>query len=279
MEIKNHIGFRNDEASELILYLFTNGIKFDYDEGCSISSLDIYESSPHWPVIAGYIQKYQLLSISETVFTKTELAQAEWLTLRSKWRNGYPQPENDYKYETITYTRDTYCPVCGCGLVQADAFRLKSAPKWGQRHFFELNWIGDEVFASETAKSILEENHISGVEFSVVKSKKGDQIFPNVYQLKISSLADCGLVEEKTGLKHISRCSHCGEIKYTANGRGPLVFLQKTFENTPDVVKTCEYFGWGHYASRKIIISQHVYRIICANHLDRGLVFEPVKLI
>ena len=51
------------------------------------------------------------------------------------------------------------------------------------------------------------------------------------------------------------------------------------FEHAPDIVKTGEVFGDGHYIARIILINQKVYRAIVDNHLERGLVFEPIELL
>ena len=88
-----------------------------------------------------------------------------------------------------------------------------------------------------------------------------------------------GLVKEQTDLKKQSICPCCGKPKYAFSGRGPIAFKKDVFKNAPDVVKTFEEFGEGHFATRLIIVRQNVYQTIKANHLDRGLVFEPVKLV
>lgn len=277
MEIKQHIGFRNECVPALLSYLKENGINFSYDK--FISSLDITESDPHWKKISNYISMYKLSPITETIFSKEELSQAEWLCVRSTWRNGYPQPEDDYGYEELTYTREQYCAECGCGLVQCDAFRLKKQPNWRCRHFFELNWIGDELFISNVAKSVFENNAITGVTFHCVKNKKGTDEIADTHQLVVPFSLKKGMDIERTAITKVHLCQKCGETKYVYSGRGPMVFKKEIFNNVPDVVKTQEMFGDGHWTSKLILLRQKVYQTIIDNNLEKGLVFKKVELV
>lgn len=277
MKINKHIPFRIDEHPQLVDYLSRNGLAFC--RGDIISSLDIYESDPHWPDIAAYVQSRKMLCLSETTFSKKELSSAQWLTVRSKWRNGYPQPEGAFGYQSITYSDGNYCNECGAGLIQTEAFRMKAAPKWGNRHFMMLNWVEDELFADEVAKSVLQGCGITGVSFREVKNKTGTEILPGVEQLIVPYILRPGIVAQRRSIDKIFQCTSCGIPKYHPTGIGMHAFKREIFENAPDVVKTGEVFGWGHSAPRLIIVSQKVYRAIIENHLDRGLVFSPLELV
>jgi hypothetical protein len=277
MEINKHVCFRLDEAPRLINYLQQNNI--EYEMGEIISSIDLYESSPHWAHISECVEQEKLLCHSETVFTKQELQNAEWLTMRSQWRFDYPQPEGDFDYENITYTRQNYCPECSSRLVQVNPFRIKNPPKWGRRHFAELNWVGDELFVSDTAKSIFEGHNISGISFMKVQDKAGKEFFTDISQLIIHNIIDEGLFESKASIREINTCPNCGITKYLLSGIGMLAFQRKIFDNQPDIVKTGDLFGSGHYAARTIVVRQTVYQTIIQNNLERGLVFEPIELL
>lgn len=275
MEINKHICFNGDKEPEVLDYLNRNGIAFKKGE---LISLDIYESNPHWPQIAEFVKERKLFCRSEAIFSKQELSSAEWLTLRSMWRNGYPQPECAFEYESITYSSQNLCKECGTGLVQTDAFRIKKAPNWGKRHFMMLNWVEDELFIDDIAKNILLDNGITGMSFREVKDKKGKEILPNVEQLIVPHILPEGIVPELPAINDINHCTCCGIPKYHPSGVGMLTFRRDIFDNAPDIVKTAEVFGWGHSAPRKIIVSQKFYQTIVKNQLDRSLEFEPIAL-
>ena len=276
MDINVYICFRTDEAPKLIDYFEKNQIP--YVSGEMVCSVDILQSSIYWPAIYDFINEYQLLVFRETLFTKAELAAAEWLKVRSKWRAGYPQPEGNFEYECITYN-SRHCDLCGCGLEQIDSFRIKKLPKWGKRNFFELNWIGDELFVSDRAQQVLEQKNITGISFKEVKNKNGTEVIPNVRQMFIHNLLCAGMIEDGSYIKDTYICPKCLTKKFLPSGIGMMQFHREIFKNAPDVVKTAEIFGSGHYAARDIVIRNHVYRALTENSLDASLVFEPIKLV
>ena len=277
MKIKKHVCFRDEENPQLVLYLQNHDIA--YDKGEIISSLDIYEHDPHWQHISKFVQSESLLCLSETIFSKKELSSAEWLTIRSQWRNGYPQPEDEFEYEHITYSNSNHCHECGAGLIQVNPFRIKNVPKWGNRHFMMLNWIPDELFVDETVKRVFQCNNVSGVLFGEVHDKKGQYSLPQIYQMNVAGTLPPGITVNNQSIDTVLACSNCGTQKYHPTGIGMHSFRRRSFENAPDIVRTNEVFGWGHSASRLIIVSQKVYQLIVGNKLDKGLVFQPVLLV
>lgn len=276
MKIKKRIVFDRESDPHLVNFLLKNGVPFEAGDP---TVLEINDDHPAWPEIEAYVTQNDLLCLSETSFTKMELANADWLRIRSQWRFGYPQPEDDFNYENITYTRRDYCPICSSGLVQTNPFRIKKAPKWGARHFAELNWVGDELFVDDTAKEILTLEGITGISFLEVVNKKGVEAFSNIHQIQVGGILDLGLQANRASVREMALCPECGIPKFLLSGIGMLSFRKEVFDNQPDFVKSGEIFGSGHYASRIILVRQKVYQTIVKNGLDRGLVFEPVELV
>ncbi len=276
MKVKKRILFSKEDNADLLSLLVIRGISFNDNY---VAVLEIYDDHSVWPIIEEYVKEHDLLCLSETIFTKTELENAGWLRVRSKWRNGYPQPENTFEYENITYTRANYCPECGFGLQQIQPFRIKKEPKWGNRHFMMLNWVEDELFVSGLAKELLEQSELSGFSFAAVCDKKGNAQIPDIYQLVITGLLDAGLDPNVPAIDATYICPSCGTKKYHPTGIGMLAFQKSIFDNAPDIVKTSEAFGWGNSVSHDILVSNSMYRFIVKNHLDRGVVFEPITLL
>ncbi len=277
MEISRHICFKPHKVPEMVQYLRRNNVPFEDDEEMSV--LDIYESSAHWPYIEKHVQSAKLFCLCETIYSSEELQNAKWLSIRSQWRFGYPQPEDDFNYENITYARRNCCPQCSSGLQQTNPFRIKKAPQWGKRHFAELNWIGDEIFLDGMARAVLLREGITGISFYDVYNKKGTECFDGISQLLVNTILDSGIQEETPSIRQVIPCPACGIVKFLPSGIGMLKFRREIFSNQPDVVKTCEVFGSDHYAARKILVRQKVYQTIIQNGIDRGLVFEPIGLV
>lgn len=271
MEIRKIVSFE-DGDKHLIDYLQKHNIPFDGEYGI----LEIYESNPHWNYVEKYARQKDLSVLSETIFSKEELQKAEWLTVRSTWHYEYPQPENDNRYLEITYKNG--CRKCGCGLNQSDAFRMKKPPKWGKRHFLMMNWVGDELFVDEIAKSFLQKE-FPYLSFREVKNKSGNEAYSSVFQLVISTLPSEGIIEQQRHIRQVLVCPDCGRKKYHPNGEGMLQMHRSVFENAPDIVKTAEWFGWGCGADREIIINKKMYRFLLVHHLEKCLSFSPIELV
>lgn len=276
MEIKRHLPFRAGDHPELVHYLNMTFTKWKHGE--IISTVDLLESDFRWTFVAAYIAEHGLSARAETIFSEAERSAAPWLRVRSNWRFGYPQPEAAFGYKTVTYTRAAHCAECGCGLEQIAPFRMKSAPKWGRRHFLSLNWVFDELFTDDTGKNALED--VSGLSFREVLNKKGALPHPGVHQLVIPYiLPPGGLIPDEQTIRKEQRCPACGVTKYVTTGLGMLRFKAEIFKDAPDIVKTAEVFGDGKLCCRDILVRQRVYRLLSEGKLDSSLVFEPVELV
>ena len=277
MEIWNHFTFREDLHPMLSRYVKNNGIK--YEGGDILCAVDISENDPRWKTVEQLLKAEKNSFRSETKFTKPELLNAEWLTLRSQWYYDYPQPENGYT--NITYTDEYRCnhSDCNIGRVQKDCFRFKRTPKWGRRNFCMTNWVYDELFVSSKAKEMLDSSGLKGFDYLEVKNKSGKETLNDVYQMKISFVIPEAIIDSSGYIREIFDCPLCGKQKFLLSGRGQLVLNRKALEGALDFVKSAEYFGSGGIASKLIFVSQDVYRFITENKLDSSLVFEPVKLV
>lgn len=274
MIVNKHISFIAESAPELKDYLDDHDIP--YQSLHSMIVVDLTDSDAHWDPIARIVNERHLPCLSETEYSEEEKSGADWLSVRSKWRNGYPQPESAFKYRNITYNNTHFCLDCGAGLRQTDSFRLKATPDWGARHFMMLNWVGDELFADDIAKEAMQSSSLSGFHFIPVLSKDGTCELNGINQLLIEKEAAPGLIVNGRDIDSVSHCHACGRIKYHPSGIGPHCFNADAFSNMPDIFHSNEYFGWGHGADRLIIIKRSVYCLIKDNNLDRNLVFEPI---
>lgn len=277
MRISNHICFPTENHSDVTNFLLQAEIPFDENYGLAV--LDIFEDHPHWKELSFYVKQYDLFCTSQTLFSKEDLDTAEWMIVWSRWRCGYPQPEGEFTSKNYTYDHTQRCDNCGFGEFQIAPFRIKKAPKWGQRNFTELFWIDDELFLSEKAKRTIEDMSIPGISFEDVFSKSGAEKLEGVYQLVVSNILPAGLIEEQSALKKTEICPICGQKRHLNNGRGMDTYRKEIFINAPDIVKTGDIFGAEFNSIRRIIVSQRVYKILLENKLDKDLGFEPIKLV
>lgn len=282
MKSENHICFSKERYPALWRYILENNVKADYRDGEDIVAIDIYSTDPHWDWVGEYVEKMNVFCLRDIIYSKEELQQAQRLAVRTIWRYGYPEPQNDYRYVDITYDKTNYCTRCGIGLRQKDAFRMAKAPKWGRRHFYAPFWVEDELFISETAKMALENAKITGISFREVKNKKGSEYLPDTWQLYIEHKANPGLIPDEGYIQTVNICSLCGSVKYGATRENGSMqrFKKKAFDYAPDVVKTYEVFGGMHMvAIHEIIVSQKFYQTVADKNLDKSLRFYPIELV
>jgi hypothetical protein len=149
------------------------GFSYKYEENImgKIVIFEIAESHPQWHIIKEIASRHNVCISQSIVYSKKEIAEAEWLALACTGHFGYPQPEDDY----VPYTYDTsdYCERCGIGGNQKTSFHFRAEPKAKRSHFFQLNWVFDEFFVKPEVKLIFQQNAVSGIfsnALDVVKS-------------------------------------------------------------------------------------------------------------
>lgn len=278
MKIRHRIVYDKDTVSkEFIEFLKKNNAKFE-NNNSYIGAAYLFEEGEWKDDLYNLLKNEKAVSTIDSIYSKAEFEEAQWYSVRSKYRFEYPQPEDAFGYESYTYENSNYCGTCGCGLNQVNLFRINKVPRWGNRHFLMLNWIEDELFTSAYARECIIKEKILGLKFLEVMDYKKNISFDNIYQIYVEGILEQGLIHLNQSVKDVIKCSVCGNTKYIYSGRG-LTFNKEVFENTNcDIVKTFEIFGDGHMCARIVIVSKKLYQVIKNNKLDKDLEFEPINL-
>lgn len=231
----------------------------------------ISEGDPRWPEVAALIGEYDhVLDCCGTTFSPEELYSAAWLKVGGAWLYGYPQPEGGFGYLTETYNLSAYCASCGQGRTQKAPFRIRGEPKWGRRHFFQLNWVFDELFVRPgTWETMLRPLGIGSM--PVLQHKTG-RTLETVLQLVIS---EDPLYDLDLGIFPYEDCPGCGRRKYLPHTRGPFPRSLQYPPNNVHAIKSAQLFGSGAQSFRAVLVSQAVYRTVVNKQL-KGLSFSAV---
>lgn len=218
-------------------------------------SFDVAETDVNWPSIAEWIRMRKPTDIAQSKFTELEVEGADWLEMIADWHHGYPEPDSDnFGFLAVTYDISNYCSECGIGLVQKAPFQMKAEPKWGNNSLLQLHWVFDEFFVRPEVWR--ERLAPLGIESKEVLNRNQEPL-KTVLQLIVDQQVDIDV----SGLEAVE-CQRCHRIKYLPNTGGYFPAL-RSLPLMPLVKSSC-YFGSGHSAWRKVLISKHLRRALVA---------------
>ena len=238
---------RDDWTNEDVQFLAEHGLYADVGR----MSICVAEDEHYLQIKNRFEYRWNSLSdIPFYVYSKEDYDTADYFVLKNWNGCGYPQPEEDFRYESISFDAEKICLKCGCGRVQTNDLRVKKLSKHGFWTFF--SWLIDEFFVSE---KVYEEVFAPcGIEKrSVIK---GGKVVDGVYQLIIP------VAEEQLDLSDRAHwiCPVCGTIRYDyVHQSYPYFPLHNN--PLPGIYKTNEYFCTGarsHQAQHTLLISKEV---------------------
>lgn len=177
-------------------------------------------------------------------------APAEVLELMTDWHHGYPQPEREMAYRSLTYDDSDYCQECGGGLRQVAPSRMSGEPRWGRRAILQLNWVFDEFFVRPEFHAEVFAPH--GIAARPVLDKRGERALETVVQLDVPDEVPV----DTTDLVGES-CPTCGRLRYLPHVRGPLPAPLKPLPAA--MVRTVEVLGSGAVSDRRMLVTANLW--------------------
>ena len=271
-------------------------------EGSSQSSswdcfeFSVYDDDPRWPTLRELAVEYAVRVSHSPTFTPDDIASAPWLLASATADAGYPQPEKGFGYDSFDLTY--CCRRCGIGKVQTRPIRLSAEPKNKTAHFFGPQWLHQIVFVRPEVRDVFDAEGVSGISYlAPLRHRTGDAL-DTVVQIIPTTTARGGMVgvvqEQVTCSPHDDEMNKiqipsqgrgsfqgdfCERVKYHLPHKRRLVhYSRSTFDNSPDIVLSAEWFGSGCAASQHIIISNRVARLVLAQKW-KGLELEPIELV
>lgn len=279
MRIKYRYTFKvREKTKEILEYIYKRNLKHKLDKETYILVIEIFEDDKEWSNLNSLMENNNISSLKSCIYSKREKEDAEWLAIRSKYRWGYPQPDDESDYKNVTYDSANYCSSCGCGLIQKESFKVKNEPNWGKRNFLMLNWVETEIFTNNSVVKQLSKYQLKGLAFTDVLNYKTNIKIENLNQIKIENTLNEGILDIKDTISKKLICSKCNSIKYIMTGKG-IAYRQSAFNTRYDMVKSYENFGDGLMCGKLIFISQRLYKILCQNGWDKELSIQPLQLI
>ncbi|MDA0244109.1 MAG: hypothetical protein OT477_11890 [Chloroflexi bacterium] len=248
-----------------------HGIISDYHQ----ISTELSISDKRYPVLKELADKYNIKGGYYTKYSKQDYAQAEWLEVAPVSWLGYPKPESTWREVTYESNNPDFCQKCGIGIVQIAPFRFSASHRGGKTiSFFHPGWVYDELFVRTNVREVLNKEAITGFDYLPVLQAGSKLPFDDILQIKVNTIMPASL--NPADFKPI-QCSVCRRTKYVSSEQAKKA-RRKAFDGQPDMVKSFEWFGGGHSASKKIFVSQRFAGLIWKNKW-RGIKLKPVVFI
>lgn len=282
MRIKHHYFYI--AKNELISFLEKNKISYEIcdlpETTNKLCTFDLYEDQElYWQFKKRFFYLLKHNSIRTIEYSKQEIENADWLSVRSIGTKVQWEYEKDAFQRTCPYKRLFIKNLDYRHSKQVDILTVSKAIKWGAKQYFSgPNAADDFLFCSEKAKELLNDKW-EGLEFWPVKKYNSTKYISNLYQLVFKDYLP---IEAISGGKAIL-CEGCGKkIMRFAEGIHKLE-IKKEYLNNPlkvyrtDDVLTEELKGCTTFSLN--IVSQEFYQYCEVNQMNRGMIYEPIKLI
>ena len=283
MTIQHHYYIKYTE--KLLDFLDSKKIKYEFSVSAGNILLDICENNKHFAEFMQFIPE-DAFCTKKYVFSKKELDEAKWLTMRCTNQKFEAQSwEETFEYsctETRTAINHRGKPeiheYANHGKQIAPYQFTKANIKWGKSSFCGTITGGrDTIFCNDNAVSVIESNGLTGLSFAPVLQHRKNVYLENVHQLVFDNI----IPDEKTqmqGLDKVWHCPHCGKKKYMYNSLSRLV-IDRDALGEQDFYSTEENYHYWSDETRPqalFIVSQRAYRVLKENRMTGTLEFFPL---
>lgn len=218
------------------------------------------------------------------VYSEEEYLSAKWLSVRSSFSKVIPENEDALTKLQCIYGQSEFGYSLYRHADEAGTYIVKSPVKWGRNHLASSVSSEYRLFCDDTARNILQQHCIKGIDFRPVIKKSSGKPIENLHQMEnVFTVPDSGIV----GLEYTSEaiCDRCGmkmihfhDPRYRYAIRADSIPAEVDFARTPPLFALCysEELSAGYY---RTLISQKLYRVLKENMLDRSLWFIPIDVV
>lgn len=282
MRIKHHYYIKS--RMSLMKFLDKHQIPYKTDNlpgiKGSMYTFDLYEDQE---VYKKFILEFPFVArrdlIESIEYSKKEIENAEWLTVRSISTKVDWEYDEDAFRQSCFYKRPCIKELYYKHSEQVGVLSVNKPVKWGTRQFFSgPNAADNIIFCSEKTKLVLD-NKWKGLEFWPVKKYNNSIYISDLYQLYFMESLPIDAIKGGS----LITCNTCGRrIIWLTKGVHQMEINRKYLTSPDRVYKTgdvlteqpnkCTTFSLN-------IVSQKFYQYCEKNQMNRGMIYEPIKLI
>lgn len=282
MRVKHHYFYV--AKNELIRFLEKNKLPYEIcdlpETNDKLCTFDLYEDQEFY---CQFKKRFFYLPKSNSIrtieYSKQEIENAEWLIVRSIGTKVQWEYNEDAFQRTCPYKRLFIKKLYYRHSIQVDILSASKTIKWGTKQYFSgPNSADDFLFCSEKAKELLGDGW-EGLEFWPIRKCNSTKYIDNLYQMIFKEYLP---IEAILG-GSVTQCKDCGKkIMRFFEGTHNLIIKKEYLNNSFKVfrindvlteqAKDCTTFSLN-------IVSQEFYKYCEANQMNRGMIYEPIKLI
>lgn len=220
-------------------------------------------------------EKYKLNCLLTRKYTKRELEDAHFFTLRCDW-DKLPVREE---------SQTTWSYPCGhadgvfCRRERTGPFVCAGPFRWtGGRHWVCETGFCPPLFCDDAARDAIESAGLTGARFLPVYGENGREL-PHIHELMPESvLPREALVLPENGEDcRLKPCPLCGAPHYLLSGAFRLRVRAGYLAGCGDIAATPPLFS-DMYARSMLVVSRKFYELTRERSLDKALRFEPVAI-
>lgn len=246
---------------------------------------DLEEGTEIYQIFKRKFPLQQIETQREKIYSKEDLEQAEWLSVRSFTEKIIVDELDDKTVEQSCYYRGILWTSGYRHLKQIGKIQAEKMLKWGNRHFFcGFDWgCQNFLFCSERTRKLLE-GQWNGLEFIEAVQRKSGKNIPDIYQMVFKTELPIQAFETGKGSKEI-QCELCGKKMIYIPDCGiytSLKIKKEYLKDYKDVYNTGQILTYNRHLQDGFgvhIVSKEFYRFCEERKMNRGLIYEPIEVV
>ncbi|EFM10223.1 hypothetical protein PaecuDRAFT_3182 [Paenibacillus curdlanolyticus YK9] len=199
-------------------------------------------------------------------YKKKELNEADYFDVKLHYPWGHV--EKSALDHGTKYDDRNKCPKCGEGKYQITDLIIDTK-KMGKR---QIAFNYPDIIVTEQTRSVIEENQLTGCKFREVIERKGLER-TNIFQLVPTQVLDPMNLAKMRLVKH----QYCDDCYRGAVLRSEIIYPKASLLYAKDFNYSMEYYGFGTYCTRRLIVSSKVRKVFMENKI-RLFEYEPIVI-
>jgi hypothetical protein len=235
--------------------------KVKYKDGGILLSFELDAGEPKNQGILSHMAALQIAPTVRIAYTQTELLHADYIRIISMDSYGYPEPQSEdsqgLSYREHSFDVSKMCRTCGIFRDQIAPIMVRRRNYRPRSALFGIYWLNDIIMTESHIAQKLE-SELTGIKTKEVIDFSKGTVIDGLSQIEINTLFPSRLHFE-TNLVQV--CPTCGKEKFVL-AEDAILRFDPLKSPSSDFYYSAEYFGYGGFCDRLIIVSRRAYILL-----------------